>query len=245
MRIQSNFNKICGKIKPMHAVGQPPMLGANTGYFSYLSDANIPYARLHDMGGYFGGSRFVDIPNVFPDFDADETKPESYDFEHTDYLIKELFKYGCEPIYRLGVTIENDVVSGFKPRRINPPSDYAKWARICEHIIRHYNEGWADGFEYGIKYWEIWNEPENSIWGDSKLPANMMWTGTDEDFFELYTIASKHLRACFGDTIKIGGYASSGLYALYNRNPLPFHLKPRVSRNKRNLPLSDHCRPTI
>ncbi len=24
----------------------------------------------------------------------------------------------------------------------------------------HYNEGWAHGFELGIKYWGIWNEPD-------------------------------------------------------------------------------------
>ena len=26
-----------------------------------------------------------------------------------------------------------------------PPKDYAKWARICEHVVRHYNEGWGWG----------------------------------------------------------------------------------------------------
>ena len=41
-----------------------------------------------------------------------------------------------------------------------PPKDPAKWARICEHIIRHMNEGWAGGHHYGIEYWEIWNEPD-------------------------------------------------------------------------------------
>jgi hypothetical protein len=123
-------------------------------------------------------------------------------------------EHNCEPIYRLGVTIENDVLHGFKPRYINPPEDYEKWARVCEHIIRHYNEGWADGFEYGIKYWEIWNEPENGINGHPTVNANQMWTGSDEDYFRLYSVAAKHLKSCFGDSIKVGGYASSGLYSL-------------------------------
>ena len=59
---------------------------------------------------------------------------------------------------------------------MHPPADAAKWAAICVGIIRHYNEGWANGFHHGIRYWEIWNEPENR-------PA--MWTGTDEDYLAL------------------------------------------------------------
>ena len=55
----------------------------------------------------FGGNLFVDIPNIFRDFDADETKEESYDFAFTDILIKNLVDAGVEPFFRLGVTIEN------------------------------------------------------------------------------------------------------------------------------------------
>ena len=44
------FDNIIGKIKPMHAVGQPPMMATDCSHFHYLKDANIPYARLHDMG---------------------------------------------------------------------------------------------------------------------------------------------------------------------------------------------------
>ena len=41
-----------------------------------------------------------------------------------------------------------------------------------------------------------------------------MWQGTKEEYYELYRVTSKHLRSCFGDSIKIGGYASSGFYAV-------------------------------
>ncbi len=206
--ITINENVKLGKIKPMHAVGQPPMIGINTQWFVYLKDANIPYSRLHDVGGNFGGNLFVDIPNIFRDFDADENDPESYVFGFTDVLIAGLMKNNCEPVFRLGVTIEN--YQAIKAFRIYPPKDMAKWARICEHIIRHYNEGWANGFHYGIKYWEIWNEPD----GHPDVSDNEMWKGTKEDYFNLYRITSKHLRECFGNSIKIGGYASCGFYAV-------------------------------
>ncbi len=208
--INYDFEKVLGRIKPMHAVGQPPFMGKSKKgmrYLSYLKEANIPYARLHDVGGPYGGFVFVDIPNIFRDFDADETLPESYDFTFTDLLIEGLMENDCEPVYRLGVTIENS--HDIKAYRIFPPKDIPKWARICEHIVRHYNEGWADGFHYHIKYWEIWNEPDNGI--DER--TNMMWHGTKEEYFELYRVTSKHLRSCFGETIKIGGYGSSGFYA--------------------------------
>jgi hypothetical protein len=82
-------------------------------------------------------------------------------------------------------------------RHVHPPRDPARWAAACAGIVRHYNEGWAGGFRYGIRHWEIWNEPEN---------RPVMWTGTDAQFLELYQVTARRLRAEF-PTIKIGGPA--------------------------------------
>lgn len=201
-----DFADIVGKIKPMHGVGQPPRTGLSDALFPYLTRAGIPYSRLHDVGGWMGGGLFVDIPNLFRDFDADENDPASYDFAFTDKIIEGLMKAKCEPYFRLGVTIENEHM--LKAYRIFPPKDFGKWARICEHVIRHYNEGWADGYRYGITYWEIWNEPDDCY----KEQTAAMWKGTPEEFFELYSVTAKHLKACFGDRIKIGGYGHCGVY---------------------------------
>ena len=84
-----------------------------------------------------------------------------------------------------------------------PPRDFAKWARICEHIIRHYNEGWADGFRWNIEYWEIWNEPDLDPDGSQNKRT---WGGTKAEFFDLYEITAKHLKSCF-PSLKIGGPA--------------------------------------
>ena len=237
-KITIDKKQTVGKIKPMHAVGQPPFVGGSASIdfspMQILTDANIPYSRLHDVWGAFGGGKFVDIPNIFRDFDADENDPASYDFTFTDALIRALYDYGVKPYYRLGVTIENQ---GFiKAYHIYPPKDYAKWARICEHIIRHYNEGWADGFYYGIEYWEIWNEPENR----EVLEFNQMWRGTKEEFFELYDVAAKHLKACFGDKIKIGGYAACGFYGVFG-NPEKYGMDvERREGDRYNCPREDY-----
>ena len=196
--------KKIGAIKPMHGGGQPPIGGKDmTEYFHYLTEAGIPFSRLHDVGGVFGGNRFVDIPNLFRNFDADETDPANYDFTFTDYLLKALIEANVEPYFRLGITIENQAY--IKPYHTFPPKDYEKWARICEHVIMHYTEGWANGYHYNIRYWEIWNEPE--------VQNKMMWCGTNEEYYRLYDVTAKHLKARFPH-LKIGGYASCGFYAI-------------------------------
>ncbi len=218
--ISVDFNKVTGKIKPLHSVCCAPYVSAS-GYeqekiVDMLSEGNIPYCRLHDCCGAYGGSKFVDISNIFKDFDADENDENNYDFHYTDEYIGAIQRSGCESYYRLGETIE----WGSKKYTTLVPKDFKKWARICEHIIMHYNEGWANGFHYNIKYWEIWNEPENH--GNKNGPC--MWAGTKEEFFELYNVTSKHLKKCFPE-IKIGGYGSCGFYAVTRENiPEPYKM---------------------
>lgn len=221
--IKTDFNIDLGKIKPMHAAGQPPFSSPRRYQeIAYLTEANIPYSRLHDVGGPYGLNRYVDIPNIFRDFDADENDPESYDFAFTDVLIGAMKEYGVSPIFRLGVTIENDF--RVKAYRINPPTDPEKWARVCEHIVRHYNEGWANGYHYGIEHWEVWNEPENHFPGE-----NQMWTGTAEQYYVLYGATARHLKDCFGDSIKIGGYGATGFYyALAHPDRFGLGIEPRT-----------------
>jgi len=210
--VKIDFSEITGRIKPMHAVNNPPTVPCDTdGLYAKIKEANIPYARLHDTGGYFGGARYVDVANIFPDFDADEDDPASYDFAFTDSLLAAMGNIGLRPFYRLGCTIENH--HGIRAYRIYPPADPHKWARICAHIILHYNEGWAGGFHYGIEYWEIWNEPDNQ-------PApedNPMWRGTQEEFFALYDITANDLKGRFPG-LRIGGYASCGFSGLADRD---------------------------
>ncbi len=221
--ITFHWDQLLGKIKPLHSGGQPPLYGADATYFHYLTEAGTPYSRLHDVGGPYGGSRFVDVPNIFRDFDADENDPASYDFAFTDSLITALVEAGIEPYYRLGITIENNAAT--KHYRTEPPKDFAKWARICGQIIAHYTEGWANGFHYKITYWEIWNEADFSSFHEND-PAGMMWCGTAEQYFQLYTVTATYLKKRFPQ-IKIGGYAATGFYAVTQQsdeNDLPHYL---------------------
>jgi hypothetical protein len=211
VKIKVDFEEIISQIKPLHAVNDLPTasfaFGSAEKYIKTFVDAGIPYCRLHDIAGRYGANVFVDVSNVFRNFDADENDPNNYDFTFTDKLLELLTKNGIKPFYRLGETIENDFA--IKRYRTNPPKDNLKWAKICEHIILHYNHGWANGFNYGIEYWEIWNEPDNGLTVDT----NQMWGGTNEQFYELYAVASNYLKTKFPN-VKLGGYGSVGFYSI-------------------------------
>lgn len=172
--------------------------------FADYKAARMPYSRNHDSAvcGVYGGPYSHDITYIFPNFDADPTDPASYDFACTDESILVCEEAGTKTFFRLGQTIEHQI----KKHGTIPPKDFHKWAVICEHIIRHYTEGWADGFHLDMPYWEIWNEPDLDL-DDS--PNKRTWGGTKAEFFRLYEIASKHLKACFPH-LKIGGPALAG-----------------------------------
>jgi hypothetical protein len=114
-------------------------------------------------------------------------------FRRTDEYLAAIRATGASIVYRLGESIEH----ASQRLHVHPPRDPAKWAAICAGIIRHYNEGWANGHRYGIRYWEIWNEPENR-------PA--CWTGSDEEYFVLYRTAARALKSRWPE-LKIGGPA--------------------------------------
>ena len=191
---------VIGPVKPMNAANNGPTDNTMEGYKAL----RIPFARTHDtpLGTEYGG-HCIDINQVFPNFNANVNSPRSYDFTMSDIVLKDMLEAGAQPFFRLGQSIEHQE----KKYGIYPPKNFKKWARICEHIIRHYNEGWADGYHMGIQYWEIWNEPDLDQMEDNRWKTDpRTWGGTMEQFDELYEITAKHLKKCFPD-LKIGGPA--------------------------------------
>ena len=199
-------NRVTGTIKPMHCVNNGPVASRTDqvrGNFDAYKALKIPYARNHDASFFagYGGPHCVDIGAVFPCFDRDENDPAAYDFHLTDECILNTLAAGTQTFYRLGSRIEHET----KKYGTLPPPDFRKWARVCEHIIRHYNEGWANGHRLHIEYWEIWNEPDGAE-DDADPYWKKCWGGTQAQFFELFGVTAKHLKACFPE-LKIGGPA--------------------------------------
>lgn len=175
--------------------------------FEAYKAAKFPYSRNHDTNaiiGAYGGPFSHDITAIFPNFDADENDPASYDFACTDESILYTLEAGTKTFFRLGQTIEHQV----KKHDTLPPKDFSKWARICEHIIMHYNEGWANGYRLNMQYWEIWNEPDMAA-DDAEDIYRLTWGGTKARFFDFFEIAAKHLKSKFPH-LKIGGPALCG-----------------------------------
>ena len=212
INVSVNFNEAIGVVKPMHAVNNGPVCRVGEQYQGWNDTSNlnafvaagIPYARTHDSSFYapYGLEHTVDVLAIFPDFDADVNDPASYDFVCTDNYMQMIEMAGTKVFYRLGHRIEHEV----KKYGTLPPKDFQKWAEICEHIIRHYTEGWADGFHMDIQYWEIWNEPDLT---PDDSDNKRTWGGTKAQFFEFYHVAATHLKAKFPH-LKIGGPALCG-----------------------------------
>ncbi|MDW7656169.1 MAG: glycosyl hydrolase [Bacillota bacterium] len=206
-KISVDFSqKTDNKLKPVNGICNGPLSG-NKDFSEDYIEMQIPFVRLHDTG-YGSMPYYVDISAVFPNFAADENDPASYFFQHTDQLLNAIDQVGAQTIYRLGESIDHTI---FK-RHARPPQDFAKWSRICINIIRHYNDGWADGFRLGIQYWEIWNEPD--VGSNSKTSA--MWAdGTQEQAFDLYRQTARAIKQ-YDKTLKVGGMAFTS-FNLYSR----------------------------
>ena len=203
-QIAVDFSVSEGDLRALHGINKGPL--AANGLVD-LTEAQrrlrIPFTRLHDC--HFPNPDVVDVHTIFPNPDADPALPASYDFRATDEYITATRATGAEIIYRLGESIEHQTVK----RHVHPPHDPVRWAAVCAGIVRHYNEGWAGGFHHGIRYWEIWNEPEN---------RPVMWTGNDAQFLELYKVTARTLRTEF-PAIKIGG-AAFGYYGRFDGRDL-------------------------
>lgn len=199
LNINVDPKKELGAVKPLHGINNGPisLAGVHNTEKEY-AEMGIPFVRLHDTD--YPYPQAVDVYQIFRDFSADPNDPKNYDFCLTDQYIAAIIRTGASVIYRLGTSIEHME----KKRFIAPPGDYDKFAAVCCGIVRHYNEGFADGYHYGIRCWEIWNEPE----------SDLMWSGTTEQYFLLYETVSKALKKEFGDTISVGGYASCGFYGI-------------------------------
>ncbi|MBN2271671.1 MAG: hypothetical protein JXN61_13715 [Sedimentisphaerales bacterium] len=209
VEVRVDCSQRLGVIRALHGVNNGPVnSGQMIDLSSYYRALEIPLARLHDSE--WPNPDVVDIHAIFPDLRFDPKMAENYHFSRTDDYIKAIVDTGTAVVYRLGESIEWTS----KKYNVAPPSDYEKWTQVCLGIIRHYNDGWADGYHHKIRYWEIWNEPEN---------RPNMWTGTDEDYYRLYGTAAKAIKAEFPD-LMVGGPSAGAQGELIDGRiePYPF-----------------------
>ncbi len=195
-------------------LGPGPVQPGAVDVTAQFHDLRIDFIRTH----YFDGPTQIDDDRpdrqklvIFPDLNADPDKEESYHFGPSDAALKPIVDSGAQIMYCLGRS---------QDAYTTPPPDFDIYAKICRHIVMHYNAGWANGFRYGIKYWEFWSSPNFQ-----------RWHGTMPQFCQLYAKVAATLKA-YDPELHVGGSACyfanhSGMqplieYCSTNHVPLDF-----------------------
>ena len=198
--LTADFSETVGQIKPVNGTNLGPRLVTSryNGQRELFNNARFGLVRLHDAPWDNPGLRLVDMHLIFGNMNDDPADPANYYFDATDDYIKTIIDGGAPIMYRLGVSIEHSAPNTYFAKE---PEDAEKAGEIFAGIIRHYNRGWADGFNYGIEYWEIWNEP-------NMVP--LMWDNRDfSSYCRFYAKTAKRLKEEFPE-IKVGGPALAG-----------------------------------
>ena len=223
----ADFTREVGKVRPeLHSSGFGPTICSLTQQaLDDIRAMGFKSARTHDWALVNANERVCDWHHIFPLVDLDATKPENYVFGPTDYLLKRTREEaGLDVFFRLGTSIEH---SGPKVHfNTLIPKDFDKVAEVFAGTVRHYNRGWADGHEWNIRYWEIWNEPDgfNNMFCLPGGDAGADEAGTKSNelkrrelFAQLFVKCVKRLKGEFGDSIKVGGPALCWLNEEYFR----------------------------
>ena len=188
--VKVDFSINIGKIKPMHAMCNGPVsYGADLS--SLFREIGVPYVRFDGTDTAIS-SFAIDVSRIFKDMHADPRDSANYDFSYTDKYIAAAHNAGSRVIFRLGESIDR-MHSG---KQITIPEDIDLFVDICANIVRHYNNNWADGYAYGIEYFEIW-----SI-GDGQYSKEC------DRAFELYRRTASAIKL-IDDNFKVGGMCFS------------------------------------
>ncbi len=127
-----------------------------------------------------------------------------YDFTRSDMIFDFLTAQGINPIVELA-SMPRDLAR--EPSEVwfdwemgrSPPKDFARWQELVQRFVQHSVE------RYGADtvaqwYFEVWNEPE--------CCRGQFWTGTLDEYFELYDHAAAGVRAALPNG-RVGGPVAS------------------------------------
>ncbi len=234
-----------GKIRPeLFSAGLGGQLtGPQSGRLDEIARLHLYSARTHDWALCNPGQRVCDTHFIFPLLHADTEDARNYFFGPTDEILKlTIEKLGLHVMYRMGTSIESvnarrkkkegmgqkeaddGTVEWDLPGYYNcvEPSDWEQYAKALSHIIRHYTQGWANGYRWGnrMMYWELWNEPNDRPGGSwINRDGNTDKVANYARFNEFYVFVLKRLKAEF-PSLKFGGPATCYYDEPFLRNHL-------------------------
>ena len=231
--MSADFTSETGPVRrALHSSGFAPKSTSGGNLAEQVKELNFEYTRTHDHALINSGQRIIDTHFIFPMMHLDAKDPRNYYFKATDHFLKLSRDAGLKIFYRLGTSIEHTGPKTHFNSLI--PEDFDKTAEVFAGTVRHYTRGWADGFNWDIKYWEIWNEPDgfNNMWclpdGDGGVGATEAERKADRIardakrralFVEFFVKCLKRIKSEFPE-LKVGGPAMCWFHKEYFRDML-------------------------
>ncbi len=170
----------------------------------FLDEIGIKDIRIHDYhkdgGDYYFYSdfwnkntdgSFIDINTSF-----DPANMSHYHWQKTDNIVEKIINNNFSVYFRIGTSFPNPqyiLQPQYPPSNTGGTStDFSKFAQLATNTVKHYNNGWNNGFHYNIEYWEIWNEP-----------GGLFWKGNPVQFRKMYKAVSTAIKKDNPD-VKVG-----------------------------------------
>ena len=170
-------------------------------------DGGVSLIRTtHDVSGlqYFEyANTFWKDGKINPSYDP--TLESSYRWTTADQKIDSIVLPGFTPYFRIGIGY--DAAHGIYSAAPKDPDgiNFTKFAEVCKRTVMHFNKDWptGKGKSLGIKYWEVWNEPDGGFWRDS-VNASASKPGDSVAFARMYKAVYDSMKSV-DSTIKVGG----------------------------------------
>ena len=164
---------------------------------------------LHSMGASVirtHGSGELDWEKLFPhpNLDVRTDDPANYRFDAGDAWLHRVVDKGFEPYFRLGAG-EFTVGAGLPPP--GKPYNMTALVDVFLHIVMHYQEGWGGGNwtgQHGLRYFEIFNEPDSSCSWHAHPGCGQFWNRTADDFYDLFDGIARAVKQ-YDPTLIVGG----------------------------------------
>ena len=181
--VDVDFSIPVGRVKAMHGFCNGPVsYGADIS--NLFCEIGVPQVRFAETDTALSAYA-VDVSRIFKDTSRDPRDSSAYDFSYTDKYITAACNAGARVIFRLGESVDR-MRSG---KSASVPLDIDLFVEVCANIVRHYNDYWADGYAFGIEYFEIWSIDR----GQDRASV-----------FELYRRVASALKLIDG-SLKVGG----------------------------------------
>jgi len=197
-----------GRIAPIHGVNNGPLvrnaweiedcqhIWYSANYTEEYNEMQIPSSRTHGEGPGDMNRIWVHADeNGVPVYEGyDPLNLSNYDFNETDQRVQATLATTHTSVYwRMGYSKAYPTYEDCSDWR-SPPDNFTVFAQAAVQVLKHYREGWNDGFYFdSFDVVEVWNEPYLSDW----------WNGTADEYYELFHAVNSAVTSEFGDEIEV------------------------------------------